>query len=118
MWRGGPADLATEAWAVGTLERRCLRFATLATRAGELLLARGRIAHAQTLADQALAIDPLLEAAHRLVVAGHRAAHDNGAAHLALARYRDAIGNLGLSPDERTLMVERLLSHEGSPGAA
>jgi DNA-binding SARP family transcriptional activator len=114
MWRGGPTDLATEAWAVGTLEQRFLRFAALATRAGELLLARGRIAHAQTLADQALAIDPLLEAAHRLVVACHRAAHDNVAAHLALARYRDAISNLGLPPDERTLMVERLLAHAGS----
>ena len=109
LWRGDPVELASEQWAVTLLEQRRLRFATVATRAGELLLARGRTEHARTLAEQALTIDPWLEAAHRLVVASH--ADDDLAARRALARYREAIRELGLSPDETTLMVERLLDN-------
>ena len=69
------------------------------------------------LADRALAIDPWMESAHRLVVAAHRATGDDLAARRALGRYREAIHDLGFGPDEATLMVERLLDG-AAPGSS
>jgi len=117
LWRGEPAELVSEPWAVPLVEQRRLRFAAVATRAGELILAHGDAERAHALADRALAIDPWLESAHRLVVAAHRTAGDDLAARRALGRYREAIHDLGLGPDEATLMVERLLEHD-SPGSS
>jgi DNA-binding SARP family transcriptional activator len=112
LWRGEPT-LVAEPWAVPLVEQRRLRFAGVATRAGELLLAHGDAERAHVLADRALAIDPWLESAHRLVVAAHRSTGDDLAARRALARYREAIHDLGLGPDEVTLMVARLLGAAG-----
>jgi LuxR family maltose regulon positive regulatory protein len=109
LWRGEPTELLSDHWAIAPIEQRRRRFTTVATRAGELLLAQRHLDYAYALAEQALAIDPWLEAAHRLVVASHRAAGNDLAARKSLNRFRAAIGELGLSPDEATLMVERLL---------
>jgi DNA-binding SARP family transcriptional activator len=109
LWRGDPIELASEPWAIVTLEQRRIRFAATATRAGELLLARNDTDQAHALAERALAVDPWLEATHRLVVAAHRARRDELGARRALSRYREAIHELGLGPDEATLMVERLV---------
>jgi LuxR family maltose regulon positive regulatory protein len=112
LWRGEPTELVSEPWAIALVEERRLRFMSIATRAGELLLARGGVNDAdaaRALAERALAIDPWHEPAHRLVVAAHRATGDDRAARRALGRYREAIHGLGLSPDEATRMVERLL---------
>jgi LuxR family maltose regulon positive regulatory protein len=109
LWRGEPTELASEPWALAPVEQRRLRFAATAVRAGELLLAQGDTHQAQALAEQALTIDPWLDAAHRLVVAGHYTNGNDLAARQALHRYRDAIHELGLDPGEATLMVERLL---------
>jgi LuxR family maltose regulon positive regulatory protein len=109
LWRADPTELAGEAWALPQVEQRRERFAAAATRAGELLLARGRTDEARALAERALAADPWREGAHRLVVAAHRAAGDDLAARKALTRYREAITDLGIDPGEATLMVERLL---------
>jgi LuxR family maltose regulon positive regulatory protein len=114
LWRGDPTEVASEAWAMNALEQRRLRMVAVTVRAGELLLARGSTEHAHTLAEQAVGIDPWHESAHRLVVATHSARHDAVAARRALVRYREAIGELGLSPDEATLMVERLLADVAS----
>jgi DNA-binding SARP family transcriptional activator len=109
LWRGEATDLVSQPWALAPLEERRLRFAALATRAGELLLARGNAEGGQALAERALAVDPWLEAAHRLVVAANHALGDDLSARRALARYRDAIREIGLDPDQSTLMIERLL---------
>jgi DNA-binding SARP family transcriptional activator len=109
LWRGEPIELASEQWALAPLEQRRLRFTKVATRAGELLLARNDVERALDLAEHAIGVDPWLEAAHRLVVAAHRATGNDVAARRALQRYREAIREVGLSPDEATLMVERLL---------
>jgi DNA-binding SARP family transcriptional activator len=109
LWRGEPTDLVSQPWALAPLEERRRRFAALATRAGELLLARGSAEGAQALAERALAVDPWLEAAHRLVVAANHALGDDLSARRALTRYRDAVREIGLDPDESTLMIERLL---------
>jgi DNA-binding SARP family transcriptional activator len=117
LWRGEATELVSQPWALVPLEQRRARFAALATRAGELLLAQGNPESAQALAERALAVDPWLEAPHRLVVAANHALGDDLAARRALTRYREAIREVGLSPDEATLMVERLLDHESSgPG--
>jgi DNA-binding SARP family transcriptional activator len=99
LWRGEAKDLADEEWAVGPLEHRRSRVMALATRAGELLLARNRTEHARALAEQVLAMEPWSEAAHRLAVAAHQASDDVVAAQRALARYRDAVRDLGIDPD-------------------
>jgi DNA-binding SARP family transcriptional activator len=109
LWRSEPTELLSEPWAVAEIEQRRRRFATVATRAGELVLAKGNIDGAHALAERALALDPWLEATHRLLVAAHLANHDDLAARRALGRYREAIHDLGFSPGEATLMVERLL---------
>ena len=113
LCRGEPAELAGEPWAVPLVERWRLSFAGLATRAGELLLARGAVDGALALAERALAVDPWREEAHRLVVAAHRLAGDDLAARRALGRFRSAIDDLGITPGEATLMVERLLDAAG-----
>jgi LuxR family maltose regulon positive regulatory protein len=99
------------------IEQRRLRFAAVATRTGELLLARGDREQALALAERALAVDPWRDAAHRLVVATHVARQDQLAARRALRRYRDAVDELGVDASEATLMVERLLDSL-PPGAA
>jgi DNA-binding SARP family transcriptional activator len=109
LWHGEPTELLSDEWAVVAFEERRRRFTAVATRAGELLLAHGNTDHALALAEQVLALDPWIEAAHRLVVATHQAAGNNLAARRALQRYRAAIREVGLSPGEATLMVERLL---------
>ena len=118
LWRGEATELVSQPWALAPLEQRRQRFAALATRAGELLLAQGNPESAQALAERALTADPWMEAPHRLVVAANHARGDDLAARRALARYREAIHEIGLSPDEATLMVARLLdespaSYEG-----
>jgi DNA-binding SARP family transcriptional activator len=117
LWRGEPTELVSGPWAVPLIEGRRLRFAAVATRAGELLLAHGDVERARALADRALAVDPWLESAHRLVVAAHRTTGDDLAARRALGRYREAIRDLGLGPDEATLMIERLLD-SSAPGSS
>ena len=109
LWRGEPVELASEPWAVAAVEQSRLRFAATAVRAGELLLGQGDLDRVQDMADKALAVDPWLEAGHRLIVAAHRAQGDNLAARRALQRYRDAVHDLGVDTSEATLMVERLL---------
>jgi DNA-binding SARP family transcriptional activator len=111
LWRGEPVEVASEPWALPLVEERRLRFAALAVRAGELLLATGDKPRVLTLAEQALEVDPWLDTAHRLVVTAHHAAGNDLAAQMALRRYRAAIHDLGLDPDDATLMVERLLDN-------
>ncbi|HEV7762803.1 MAG TPA: BTAD domain-containing putative transcriptional regulator, partial [Acidimicrobiales bacterium] len=111
LWRGEPTELLSEEWILAPFEHRRRRFTSIATRAGELLLAQGAFDRAHTLAEQALALDPWLETGHRLVVATHRSAGNDLAARAALERYRAAMDELGLSPGEATLMIERLLDH-------
>lgn len=109
LWRGEPVELMSEGWAVPAFEQRRIQFVAMATRAGERLLARNDVDRALGLAEQALLIDPWLDAGHRLVVACHRVAHRHLAAKRALSRYRDALHELGFSPHEVTAMVDCLL---------
>lgn len=108
LWRGDPTEIC-EPWALSLIERQRRRFAAVATRAGELLLAQGNVEGAQTLAERVLEAEPWLEAGHRLLVASHRANSDDLSVRRALDRYEEAAREHGFSPSEATRMVERLL---------
>ncbi|HEX5947609.1 MAG TPA: BTAD domain-containing putative transcriptional regulator, partial [Acidimicrobiales bacterium] len=116
LWRADPTELASEPWALPLVERRRLRVAALATRAGELLLAKGAVDGARALAERALVVDAWSEAAHRVVVLAHRAGGDDLGARRALGRFREMLDDLGVTPDDATLMVERLLDDRPTTG--
>jgi LuxR family transcriptional regulator, maltose regulon positive regulatory protein len=109
LWRGDPSELANEDWALPEVEERRIRLVHLASRAGELSLAKGQPEDARQLGQLALSVDPWSERAHYLIVAGHHAAGDDRAAHRALKRYQNRLDELGLSPDNATGMLQRLV---------
>jgi LuxR family transcriptional regulator, maltose regulon positive regulatory protein len=108
LWRDDPSELAGEPWAIPEIEERGLRLVTLATRAGELLLAQGEPHEARRMARAALRADPWSEPAHRMLVRAHLARGDAPGARRALARYRHVLQELGTSPEERTELVAPL----------
>ena len=109
LWRGDPLSGVYDDWALATAGRLKERFVQAALRAGELLLARGDIDRALSLAQQALDVEPWADPAHRLIVSAHLARGDRGTARRALDRYRKLLSELGTTADEATLVLERLL---------
>jgi DNA-binding SARP family transcriptional activator len=97
LWRGDPSELAANDWALPDVEERRLRMVQMATRAGELLLARGDAEAARQMAEAALRCDPWGERAHHVVVAAHRAAGHHRAALSAEQRYREVLVELGVA---------------------
>ena len=100
LWRDDPTELALQEWALPDIEERRLRLVQMAARAGELLLARDDPDEARRMGQAALRCDPWCERAHHVVVAAHLAGGQHRAARDALGRYREALAELGLSPDE------------------
>ena len=76
-------------------------------RAGELQLAAGDVDRALLLATRAVQTESWSEAAHRLVIAAHLARGDRASARRALDRCHRALDELGVTPDELTVMLER-----------
>jgi LuxR family maltose regulon positive regulatory protein len=108
LWAGDPAGVALGDDALTALEERRIRLVALATRAAELLLAKGEPDDARRMAEAALRADPWSERAHNLAVAAHVDAGDRRRAHDALARYRASLGELGLAPAEVGSAVDAL----------
>ena len=73
LWRGEPTELANEPWALTEVEDRRLRLRTMATRAAELLLAKGQSEDARQMVQVALEVDPWSETALRIAAAADRA---------------------------------------------
>jgi DNA-binding SARP family transcriptional activator len=94
LWRGDPSELAANPWALADVEQRRLRLETMATRAGELLLAQGRHEAAGQVAEVVLRSDPWSQRGHEVLVAAHEAAGNRGASRRARARYRSALAEL------------------------
>jgi DNA-binding SARP family transcriptional activator len=94
LWRGDPLELAAYDWALPEVEERTYRLVTMASRAGELLLARGDADEARHLAETALRHDPWCERAHRVVVSAHDATGHHHAARDAQQRYQEALTEL------------------------
>lgn len=95
LWRGDPSELASEDWALTDVEERRIRVVELATRAGELLLAKDQPDEARQMGEAALRVDPWSERAHKIVVAAHTALGHDRAAQQARARYSAALDELG-----------------------
>jgi len=94
LWRGDPAELAANDWALPEVEERRFRLETMATRASELLLAQGEHDEARRLSELALRSNPWLSRANDVVVAAHTAAGNPHAAHKAQERFRTALEDL------------------------
>jgi len=95
LWRGHPNELASNDWALPAVEDRRQRFVAMATRAGELLLARGAHDEGRRMAEAALEGDPWSDRAFHLVIAAHQAAGQHHAARSARHRYERAKRELG-----------------------
>lgn len=80
LWRGYPTELAANDWGLAEAEERRLRLESMATRAGELLLAQGEHDRARRLSELALQLNPWLERAQEVVAAANSAAgtHEAG----------------------------------------
>jgi DNA-binding SARP family transcriptional activator len=97
LWRDEPSDLARDDWALPLVEERRLQLVTMATRSGELLLARGEPAAARQMAETAIAADPWSERAHHTLVAAHTTTGDDTAASREIDRYHRALNELSSS---------------------
>jgi DNA-binding SARP family transcriptional activator len=80
-------------------------FVTAATRAGELLLARGEPEQALRLADRVAAVDELAERAHRLRVQCLLAMGDRSAARVSGERLLGLLATADLAPDRETVRL-------------
>ena len=112
-WRGDPAELASEDWALADVEDRRMQVVELAARAGELHLAKGAPDAARQVAEAALRVDPWCDRAHRSVVAAHVALGDHSATSRALQRYRAALQEVGVSAAEARREAAQLAASLG-----
>ena len=110
LWlvRGEPlADVRDEPWAE-PLRMRLIAMASRANvRAGRLRHARGDHETAIRHATHALSLEPWAEPAYQVLAAAHLALGDRAAARRALATCRRSLGEIGVEPDDDTLMLDR-----------
>ena len=107
LWGGDYLVDVYDDWAGPERDRLRSRFLTGSVRAGELQLAAGDVDRALLLATRAIEAESWSEAAHRLAIAAHLARGDRGSARRALDRCHRALDDLGVGPDELTVMLER-----------
>jgi DNA-binding SARP family transcriptional activator len=108
QWRGSPlTDLDRLAGFDATVEAVRLRQVQALLDLGELRLTVGDPSGALDAAERALALEPYLEAAHRLAIASciHRGDHVRTIA--ASRRARQALDELGVAPEPATAMLLR-----------
>jgi DNA-binding SARP family transcriptional activator len=115
LWRDDPVELSSHPWAVPEIEGRRLRLVEMATRAGELLLARSDPTRAVAMGEAALRGDPYVERAHRVVIAAHVGSSQHRAAGRAVDRYRDVLAELGTPPAEIDRELARLGRRSDAP---
>jgi DNA-binding SARP family transcriptional activator len=101
------ADLPDTAWFSLEREHYRSRFVTTAVRAGQLLLGRGDIDHAEKVAQQALTVDPWAEPAYAVLVGAALTRDDRSAARRLLQRCIDALAELGTMPSTATQQLHR-----------
>jgi LuxR family transcriptional regulator, maltose regulon positive regulatory protein len=85
------------------------RLVAAATRAGQLLAARGDIDRADEMARRAIAADEWSEAAYAVLVTTALARNDRAGARQALDRCLDALADLGVGPSDETQRLRRRL---------
>jgi DNA-binding SARP family transcriptional activator len=84
-----------------------------AVRAGQLLLGRGDIDDAESLAQRALAVDPWAETAYAVLVGAALARDDRSTARRLLQHCTDALAELGSAPSAATQQLLRRIN--GAP---
>ncbi|HMG40935.1 MAG TPA: BTAD domain-containing putative transcriptional regulator [Acidimicrobiales bacterium] len=107
LWGGDYLVDVYDDWAGPERDRLRARFLAGSVRAGELQLAAGDVDRALLLATRAIEAEPWSEPAHRLAIAAHLARGDRASARRALDRCHRALDDLGVGPDELTVMLER-----------
>jgi DNA-binding SARP family transcriptional activator len=97
-----------------TLEREHFRrrFVAAATRAGELLVARGDADSAERVARRAIDVDPWAEDAYAVLVSVALARGDRPAARRTLDRVMAALADLEVEPSEETRRLRRRVRGE------
>ena len=86
----------------------------LATRAGELHLAKGAADAARQMAEAALRVDPWCDRAHRIAIAAHVGLGDRRATSRALSRYQAALAEVGVRPEECARVVAQVAAALGA----
>jgi DNA-binding SARP family transcriptional activator len=109
LWRGDYMADVYDDWATAERDRLRSRFLAASVRAGELLLGTGDVDRALVVGTRAVEVEPWSEAAHRLVMAAHLARGDRAGARRALDRCAAALDELGVEPEEATVMLERAI---------
>ena len=110
LWRGDYLDdVAGEEWAEPARERVRQRVVRAAVRAGELLVASGRIDEAVRVAETAQRADPWSEPAIRLAVTARLASGDRSGARQAYENGRRVLIDLGVEPEPATEELARRL---------
>jgi LuxR family transcriptional regulator, maltose regulon positive regulatory protein len=108
LWRGRPLpDLDGVDDLTHRARHVAVQLVDAALDLGELEIVRDGPARAADCAERALAADPFDERAHRLALAAALQCRDRAAAHAALARLLDRLGELGADPDATTAMLLR-----------
>lgn len=110
LYRGDLHDGVAEAeWFSLERERAKARFVAAATRAGQLLAARGDADEAERVARRAVAVDRWAESAYGVLVSAALARGDRSAARRALDRSLVTLDELGVEPSEETSRLRRRL---------
>jgi LuxR family transcriptional regulator, maltose regulon positive regulatory protein len=108
LYRGDlHADLPDTGWFSLDREHYRSRFVTTAVRAGQLLLGRGDLDHADDVAQRALSVDPWAEPAYAVLVGAALARDDRSTARRLLQRCIDAQAELGSPPSTATQQLRR-----------
>jgi LuxR family maltose regulon positive regulatory protein len=114
LYRGEAHEGVADAdWIALEREHFRRRFVAAATRAGELLVARGDVDGAERLARRAVEIDPWAEDAYAVLVSVALARGDHSAARRALDRGLAALTDLGVEPSEGTRRLRRRVRSAG-----
>jgi DNA-binding SARP family transcriptional activator len=110
LYRGEAHEGVADAdWIALEREHFRVRFVAAATRAGELLVARGDVDEAERVARRAIEVDPWAEDAYAVLVSVALARRDRSTARRTLDRGLAALTDLGVEPSEDTRRLRRRL---------
>ena len=113
LYRGEAYEGVADAdWIALERERFRGRFVAAATRAGELLVARGDVNDAERVVGRAIEVDPWAEDAYAVLVSVALARGDRGAARRTLDRALAALAELDVEPSEETERLRRRIEGE------
>jgi DNA-binding SARP family transcriptional activator/RecA/RadA recombinase len=114
LYRGDAYEgVAGADWVALEREQFRGRFVAAATRAGELLVARGDVEQAERVAGRAVEVDPWAEDAYAVLASVALARGDRPAALRTLDHALEALAELDVEPSEETHRLRRRIRGEG-----